>query len=300
MLIISEFPIGEKLKIYCTMKRLTSILTAFIFIEILILTACDGSKRITPEEEVRNFGKFFVEKLNVRQLDSLKSSYPDIVKSDSNVPLQSDTIIVVETGPGKFDVTLAEGIILKVNRSNEGDISVSETKGLFAFPADKVDIAKKTGLWDDEISDAQLNERMKDEAFFKYIQDQIKKKTSNIIQIGEFIYSPNVDDMIKDSAIPAPGSQTLTNLSDVPLDGSEYTIVKEEYFCAQGVDERSIKTEKGKAIPKRGSIKIMSEKSNRYENLVKKIKWNLTPEQLQEKFAPFTGNEYQEYLNSQK
>ena len=32
----------------------------------------------------------------------------------------------------------------------------------------------------------------------------------------------------------------------------------------------------------------------------KKIKWNLTPEQLQEKFASFIGNEYLEYLNSKK
>lgn len=266
----------------------------------LLIISCSGEKKITPQEEVRNYGKYFVEKLSANQLDSLKSTYPDIAIADSIVPLKSDTVIVVETTPGHYRLTLAEGVDLTANRADDGTISITGSKGLFAFPEEKVDLAKKTGMWDDNLSDAQLNERMKDEEFFKYIQNQIKKKTSNIIQIGKFSYSSQVEDMFKDSAIPAPGSQTLTNLSEIPLDGSEYTIVREEYFCAQGVDEKGKTTEKGKAIPSRGSIKIKAEKSNRSGNLVKEIKWKLTPQQLQEKFAPFTGKEYQEYLESKK
>ena len=136
-----------------------------------ILYSCDSSKKqspkenINPEEDVRNYGRYFIEKLSANQLDSLKASYTDIAKADSLVPFKSDTIMVVETSPGQYDMTLAEGISLKVIRSDDGNISVTESKGLFAFPTDKVDIAKKTGMWDENLSDTKINERLNDVDF---------------------------------------------------------------------------------------------------------------------------------------
>ena len=54
-----------------------------LFAGIGLLASC--GKKTTPEEEVRNYGKYFVEKLNANQLDSLTASYPDISKADSIV-----------------------------------------------------------------------------------------------------------------------------------------------------------------------------------------------------------------------
>lgn len=281
------------------MKR-QSYLFASLFALILGLLSCGGGKKATPEEEVRNYGKYFVEKLNVNQLDSLTASYPDISKADSISPLQSDTILVVETAPGQYDLTLAEGITLKVNRAEDGNITVSESRGLFAFPADNMDIAKKTGMWDDKLSDAQLNERMKDEEFFKYIQDQIKKKTSNIITVTKLTWPKEYANDPYAFVGNYEGTQTITNHSDIPLDGSEYSFIRKEEFCYQGVDEKETKIEKGKPIPANGSIKVNSWLNRNGESVVKSIKWNLTPEQLQEKFVSLTGNEYQEYLDSKK
>ena len=280
------------------MKKILLILNLSIAF-IVMLCSC-GGKKTSPEEEVRNYGKYFVEKLNANQLDSLTASYPDIAKADSIVSLQSDTIIVKESAPGQFEIVLMDGVTLTVVRADDGSISVAESKGLFVFPEDKVSLSKQTGMWDDKLSDTQLSERMKDEEFFKYIQDQIKKKTSNIITVTKLTWPKEYANDPYAFVGNYEGTQTITNHSDIPLDGSEYSFIRKKEFCYQGVDEKETKIEKGKPIPANGSIKVNSWLNRNGESVVKSIKWNLTPEQLQEKFASFTGNEYQEYLDSKK
>ena len=276
------------------MKKFATIVMLFAAVGLIV--SC--GKKATPEEEVRNYGKYFVEKLNANQLDSLKASYPDIAKADSIGPLQSDTIMVVETAPGQYDVTLAEGITLKVSRSDEGSISVTESKGLFAFPTDKVDIAKKTGMWNESLTDAQASERIHDEEFFEFLEAQGRKATSNIITVGRWTITKEWYG--NDS--PGMATQTITNNTDQPISGADYQFVmisEDPYTSASGERPRTWNN-KGKDIPPHGSIKENFEIYNQSAPEIKSIKWNLTPQQLKEKFASYTGNEYQEYLNSKK
>ena len=165
---------------------------------------------------MRNYGKYFVEKLSANQLDSLKTGYPDIAKADSIIPVQTDTIMVVESAPGQYDMTLAEGITLKVSRSEDGQISVTESKGLFAFPADKVDLAKKTGIWDGNLSDVQLNERIKDEEFFKWLKKVKSIKSSDIIALGR----------TEGDGYWTRGFKYVVNKTDQPIKGSDYQVIK--------------------------------------------------------------------------
>ena len=257
----------------------------------LLIVSCDGSKKLTPEEEVRNYGKYFVEKLAANQLDSLKASYPDIAKADSIIPIKSDTIMLAEVVPGQYDMTLAEGITLKVRRSEDGNISVIESKGLFGFPADKVDIAKKTGMWDDKLSDTQLNERMKDEEFFKWIKKAKTVNTSDILSIkgkpGEY----------------GTKGQYIQNNTDQNINASDYEVVSEEggYSIDIGAPWRNKGVLKGKPIPPHGRVYYDTYDEGYSYDKITGIKLKLTSEQLQEKFTPaFTGNEYQEYLDSKK
>lgn len=269
----------------------------FAFLPFMLLGAC-GSQKTSPEDEVRNYGKYFTEKMAANQLDSLTNSYPDIAKADSIMPIRSDTIIVVESAPGQYDLTLAEGITLKVNRTYDGIISVTESKGLFAFPADKVEIAKKTGMWDDNLSDAQLNERMKDESFGDYLKKVKTIKTSNIISIGK-LKEPEEIYGIMDT------TQPLTNLTDIPIDAKDYSVVVEyqwQYPATEWDDGFTSGKfiDKGKNIPAKGTVNYPMETGFRGYSQIVGIKWNLSPKELQEKFAPYTGKEYQEYLDSKK
>lgn len=272
------------------MKKLSTILMLFVVIGLIV--SC--GKKTTPEDEVRNYGKYFVEKLNANQLDSLTASYPDIAKAHSIVTFQSDTIMVVETAPGQYDVTLAEGITLKVNRTNEGSISVTESKGLFAFPTDKVELAKKTGMWNESLTDAQASERIHDEEFFRWLKKVKSIKSSDIISLGR----------TEGDGYWTRGFRYVVNKTDQPIKGSDYQVIKKygyAVFNGKDYDEGSgTELLHGEDIPPHGSVKFEFSNSSHGGEEISSVKLKLTPEQIQERFAKFTGNEYQEYLDSKK
>ena len=276
-------------------RKLTIVL---LLMALIGAVACKKIEKANPEEEARNFGKYFVEKLSENQLDSLVDYYPQIVEAISLTPVESDTIMVTEIAPDQFELTLSEGVTLTVGRSNKGNFEVYQSRGLFSFPDDKIDLAKKTGMWEEGLTDAELNERIKDDDFFEYLNNSIQYKISNIITIGKFKGS-------SDGGTMGMGTQTLTNNSDVDLDGSEYSIVSNwtyiDYAALEGEEE-----EKGTSVNRGHPIKAHGtytddEVYSGYHGtgIINKIKWKLSPEQLREKFAPYTGNEYQEYLDSQ-
>ena len=253
-----------------------------------------------PEEEVRKFGSYFVEKISAGQLDSIKDFYPEISIADSIIPLKSDSIIVMEFAPNQYDVTLTEEVTLKINRSENGYITVTESKGLFAFPEYKVDIAKKTGMWEDNLTDAQLNERLKDEDFFKFIKKSKTVNDKKIISVGQV--QPN--DKNIESCGFCDGHLIITNQTDVFISGDDYELVNKVGYQGQATDyddgySEFGSHEKGKDLEPYGKARYEAEWGFRVYNNYR-IKWKLTKEQLQEKFAPFTGNEYQEYLDLKK
>lgn len=280
------------------MKKFLFFLIVSIALGGIILTSCggDGSK-LPPEEEVRNYGKYFVEKLAANQLDSLKVSYPDIAKADSLMPVKSDSIMVMESAPGQFDLTLAEGVTLKINRSEDGNITVTESKGLFVFPADKVDIAKKTGMWDDKLSDAQLNERMKDEEFFSLIESKLTNFTSNILKVIKH------DNYNWEHLIP------IRNNTSIPIKGADYKLRIEICCAILDVDDKGNdywnetsrwQTLPGKDIGPSQTITYNIPHSDYCAICKANIVMNLSNKEIQEKFAFYSGKEYQEYLNSKK
>lgn len=259
-------------------------------IAITAMTSCSG-KKSSPEDEVRDFGKHFVEKISANQLDSVKSAYPDILLADSIVPVQNDTVMVVETGLGQYDVTLKEGVILKVTRSEDGNINVIESRGLFAYPEDRMNIAKKTGMWEENISDAKLAERMKDEDFFNYVNENLSKKIKDIITY-------NID--------PGPevmgggGILTVTNQTLSPIEGNEYIVTR---IISTVLGDGSLHkiTDKftGKSLQPNSSVKYNFDWGMTGGGIGDfSIKINIPEDQIAERFASFSGNEYQDYLSS--
>lgn len=245
---------------------------------VTMISSCGGQK---PEDEVRSYSRYFIEKLSANQIDSIQSSYPDIVKADSIIPIQSDTIIVVKTADGDFNATLMDGVILKINRSEDGKLSVKESMGLFAFPNDKLMIAKGTGMVTDSLSDVEIQEKLADEDYFKYIQKEINEKKNNILKIN---------------------GGTVTNNTDKTIDGSEYTVTKAfyvrgNYFSRGGTSYSSIK---GKTLQPGESMKVSLVQALMGMEYLSGIKWNIPDDEVLAKYSPLTGKEYQEYLDSKK
>lgn len=260
----------------------------------MMAASCGVENAPTPEDEVRDYAKFFVEKISLNQLDSLKASYPDIMDADSIVALQSDTIMVEETSPGQFSVALTPETTIKVSRSEDGSISVVESRGLFAFPEGKMEMAKKTGMWNDSISDKDFSARIKDDEFFKYMNDKAKKSTSNLISVSKFHLTKEPEFGMDTGA----GYYTLTNNTDVEIKSSDYVIsMYYEGFYGLGNHRED---EPGKDLPPHGTAKYSIEFTPKVIPSCKGIKFTLSDEELAARFAPLTGNEYQEYLDSKK
>ena len=277
------------------MKKLD--LWLILLIGLAVANCGSSEKKTEPRDEIRDFGKYFIEKLSAGQLDSIKNAYPELLAADSLATVNSDTIIINETGPGQYDVALTPEIKLKVARSDDGTITVTESYGLFAFSPAKMEFARKTGMYDAKLNDAELNKRMKDEGFVAYVKDSKTVKSADIISIGK-LKEPAELYGIMDT------TQPLTNLTDQEISGDDYT-VKVAYSWTypateendNGIEE-GIKYEPGKDIPARGTINYPMEIGFRGYSKIIGINWKISPEELQQKFAPYTGTEYQQYLNS--
>lgn len=247
----------------------------------------------TQSAENRQMVEAFIDKfvgyVNGNQLDSINAVFPS-ANFEAVTPLGSESYSIDENGDGTFKVSFGENQWIAVSQSGDGVITVTDSKSIATFPNDKVNIAKKTGMWDESLSDIKLNERMKDEDFFKFIKDQIKKKNENILIVGKYV------DTSSPEANGRFGYNILKNNSDVDIDPSDYSIIYYEF----DFDNEKYKTQAGKRIPAHGSIKLESSGGTMYGSYFEKIEWNLSDEEKAVKFASYTGNEYQEYLNSRK
>lgn len=285
-------------------KSLLLRLAIFGFVGLSVLPSCKKTQsenttdntveesKIDPKEEVTTFVNEFVKNLGSNLRDSV--AYPEILLADSIAPVSADSISISEAAPGQFDVQLSDGITMKVNRSENGKISVAESHGLFVFPKDKVEIAKKTGMWDATLSDAQLNERLKDEEFFKWVKNAKTIKSSDIIALGR----------TEGDGFNTRGFRHVVNKTDQKIKGSDYYVIRKyEYAVFNGwdVDEsRGTEVLPGKDIPPHGSVKYEFSNSSHGGEEISGVKLKLTPAQIQEKFSAFNGNEYQQYLSTKK
>lgn len=253
-----------------------------------LLSSCGGTKKLTPEEEMKNYGQYFIEKLTKGEIDSLKQTYPGIVHADSLITIETDSVTVTPYATGnEYEIVLMPKVSLKAKRSEDGVISVEESYGLFAYPSEKFALAKKTGMWKATLNDVENSKRMSDEGFFKYIEDQVKKKTTNLISYravwdeGELEY------------------YVLTNNTPYYISGNDYTIKTKLVNWDDKVVDRSSRS--GVDIGPNNTANIdMPESFFDYPWEIDKIVMNLSAEDIVERFAPLYGNEYQEYLDSKR
>ena len=261
-------------------------------ISLFFIASCKENK----EQKVQAFSDKFVGYVNANQIDSIMILYPT-ANFDSIASLPPDSVQI--TGlEGVYHIDFGSGQWIDVKENEDGSLIVEKSKGLAAFPADKVEMAKKTGMWDSSLTDAELNQRMHDDEFFSFLEAQGSNATDNIITVGRWTITKEWYG--NDS--PGMATQTVTNNTDQPISGADYEFVmisEDPYSAASGERPRTW-TNNGKDIPPHGSISENFEIYNQSAPEIKSIKWNLTPQQLQEKFASYTGREYQEYLDSKK
>lgn len=279
------------------MKKLHSLnLTGWL---LVLATSCGQN----PEGQVKDFAVRFGDFVNTNQKDSVQKYYPGFEKTDSlaNLPL-GNLIVEREDEAGIYRVEYSPEITLTV-KNGKGEIQVLESKGLFAYPEKNIELAKKTGMWDENLNDTEMAARMNDENFFSYISKKTNFNPDKILTVNSKL---KVTKIVEEwHYLDIYGYYTITNNTDQTIYPSDYKMNFADNHEGGGDQGLKRYSEPGKEISPGETIKIevknySGQGGEHEDHHLVGVTILLTPEEIQEKFASFNGNEYKEYIDSKK
>ena len=257
---------------------------------LLLAAGCrkDGGRPVTDHNprgfDINEFAEWVADMAAGNHRDSLYVFYPDILKADSIAYNPTGRPIKVkDLGNGLYELDYGNGLRLTVRQDQEGNLTVESSRGLFAFDPARKAIAERSGLLTDTLSDVEAAARMKDEGFFAYLEDRTKIKWTDILQISQ-------------AAGGAAGEVAVYNLTDYEVDGGDYTVALYIQSSENGQEESRLANEPGKTIAPKDTVHVSLPVGDQQTVRVTGIKFKLSQEELAEKYAPLTGNEYREYL----
>ena len=283
------------------MKKIKSLSIAM---SALVLASCGGAGSSEDAKEkaldsVKVFAVDVATKVSKNQKDSVVMVYADAEKADSLVlNIVPDSVKVTEIDSVTFSADLGDGKTIGIKKDAQGKLTVTESKGLFAYPEKDLDFAKKTGMWTDSLTDAQFAERMATkEEFRNYLISTFVAPKPLVIKKGR-VSSTGVYAM----EYLAKLQYIVTNTSDKPVSGSEYNVVS-RYEDLRGLEGPITwsNTDKGKDIAPKGSVTYTIEAG--YYTIIKGVNIVYTSknkaQQFEKHFQP-KGDEYQKFLASKK
>lgn len=231
-------------------------------------------------------------------VDSVRMVYPAASVADSvSAKLVADSLKVSETDTkGIYNVYLGNNQNIKVKVAEDGKMSVTESKGIFAYPESDIKFAKATGLTNGANTDVQLAERMKElEPLKIFLYQEYVSGNTSMLSISKKItvtYEPmyGMDE--------GKGYYTIKNLTDMPVSGSEYTVAITYETVWNGFEETNTYVEKGVNVPANGSSKInVSFSMHSYPARAKIIMKSKSREEFESIYSP-KGDEYKRFKAS--
>lgn len=232
------------------------------------------------EDKVKVFAEDFGAKASKNKVDSLKLLYPGLEADSVALVYNADSISVTDAAePGAFVISYGSGVIVNVTKSEDGNVTATSSKGIYAFPEKKMEIASQTGMIDESLNDDEIAKRIKDEDFFTYIEKTAKNKKSQMLKIR---------------------GGKVTNISDLTIDGSDFTVTKQfttrgDYFTRGSVTYSNIK---GKTLAPGESMHISLVQALMGQESLTGIKWTISDDDFVNRYVKYTGNEYQDYLKN--
>lgn len=257
----------------------------------LLLVGCDSHKK-----DVKNLANEIGRQASKNMIDSVAAKYPQAAFADSlALAFHPDSIEVSKSDQeGIYDVRFNSKASMKVKVADDGSLSVTESKGLFYYPAEKIAFAKKVGAFKDEISDAELAKKMinVDNMSSSLFKEYVESRKNAIKNLG-FTVTREIMFMMD----TGEGYFTLKNTTDKPISADEYEITWSNEYIGFGIEKSSNSIGKGnKDIPANGTVRIYSNFTGHDFSDIRAITMK-TPSQKSffENFEP-KGTEYADYV----
>ena len=253
-------------------------------------------------QKVQQFVEQFLKAVETGDRATIRNLYPYADSADSLTAPQSDFMASKIEGTDHYKVVWNKDVWLEIAPWDKEGWTIISSQGFFAWPDNVMDFAKKTGQWKAGLTDKELAERMSDDKFKKTLMDEFctafKKK---VIQKGYL--------MVLEPALFPLDPWTLgipiVNNNDVQISGNDYKVtmrVWNQYFYNNNFDENeawTTKTVRGKDIAPMGETYLSHTFEGAYESVKEsnvKIQWNITNQQLFNKYFVAKGDEYDKYL----
>lgn len=201
------------------MKKLSTF--SIIAIAMLLLASCTESK-------MKQFAEEFATAVNNNDKEAIAKMYPDAkVAEKLTIDFNKDSLSVEERAD-TFVVNLGGDKSLSIVKTEEGELKIADSHGLFSYPKERMDFALKTGWVKPEMSDLKIAEQFADTTFTKYlsqknvghIKTQLIIKNINYSLPGDKIYDSSYGGMVSAVHVTA----TVINNSEYEISGSDYEV----------------------------------------------------------------------------
>lgn len=270
------------------------IICAIIFLLAVCMTSCMDS----AERKAREFADNFALMIADRDLASIRKVYPDLRKSDSIVlnydPKEMKVSRIDESE--SFLVEYSPEITIEIKGDGKGSYLVADSRGLFGYPVWKKELAEKTGMWDPDLTDREMADRINDSGFYEYLKETQSERSINILTIGVAQWPNNLY-----------GVCPIINNTDQSLEWSDYTVTV-TYNSTAWNDSLELhtpalheRTVRGIDLAPHGvhNVEIRNGRETDWNpERVVAINLNIPEEKLMSKFAFYKGQEYNMYLKS--
>lgn len=262
---------------------------SLLFLTLMCLSSCDNDKK------VREFVTQYVTAVANGDQPTIANLYPDAAKAEALTTSLSVDSMVVTNQDSLILVDFGSGVDMKIRTGADGKMTIVESHGLFTYPANVMDFAKKTGQWKEGLNDAQQAERMADQGLVDYLYQTFNDKIKSglrIVKTGTW-----GDDYYEGEWMSAAGATfTIKNSTPFDIPGNAYQVVyKSGYWGGGGMSSEVVagKTVKaGQTVTLRTSRLGPNMESEDTQQLIVK---GFSKDEFLANFEP-TGTEFDEYL----
>ena len=262
----------------------------------LLLLSCSGN-----EKAVRDYALQFAKAVSSGDSSSVVKMYPDAALADSLALSFVEDSIKIESNEKGDSILIhyTPEIWVRALKDENDSIKIVSSKGLFAYPADQLALAKSTGQYADNFDDKGNAERMADKFFLNSLADKLTSRLKSGLKATCRVVSTNFTTGVSTYSV------TIRNDNDFDVPADAYSFVlAEKYFDTdlerdvvsgyKTIDGVEVKAKSTATCPVPGKYDF------EYSSLSASVKINYSKEQAVSKLLKPTGHEYEEYLASKK
>ena len=278
----------------------------YVVIALLLAAIAGGGYwwyiRSKGDQKVQQLVEQFLKAVEAGDRATIRNLYPYADSADSLTLPRTEFMVSKIEESDNYKVVWNKDVWLEIAPWEKEGWTIISSQGFFAWPDDVMDFAKETGQWKAGLTDKELAERISDDKFKKKVIDEFctafKKK---VIQKGSLqVLEPSMYELDEWTL-----GMVISNSNDVKISGNDYKVtmlIWEQYLYQEHADENKSFVSgsiRGKDIPPNGETTLthVLEGHQWVKDSSVKIQWNITNQQLFDKYFVAKGDEYDKYLN---